>query len=377
MAKYRFEKIAINCTEKKKPEENDRFTYLGLEHLDSGCLKVSRFGAEVAPVGEKLMMRKGDVLFGKRRAYQKKVAIAPFDGIFSAHGMVLRPHEDVIDAQFFPFFISSDYFLDAAIKISVGSLSPTINWRDLKNLEFDLPTQPEQRKLAAVLQSMRDTIECYKTLLTKTDELVKSQFIEMFGDPLTSGDKWKMSILGDEFEIFSGGTPATNNPTYWDNGNIPWIGSNMCHDTVLYTTDGKYITEEGFKNSSAKWAHSGYVLVALVGATIGKTALLTISTTTNQNVAAINVPKNANYTSEYIYILLQFLYSKFMELGDGGFKMANLRFIRQLPLPSPPIQRQKEYSAFFQEINKSKLELEQALSELNRTYKRMLAENLG
>ena len=177
MAKYRFEQIAINSTEKKKPVEEDRFTYLGLEHLDAGSLKVTRFGSEVAPIGEKLVMHKGDVLFGKRRAYQKKVAIAPFDGIFSAHGMVLRPREDVIDKSFFPLFISSDYFLDAAIKISVGSLSPTINWRDLKTLEFELPDLATQRKLAETLWSINDTMEAYKKLISATDELVKSQFI--------------------------------------------------------------------------------------------------------------------------------------------------------------------------------------------------------
>ena len=180
MAKYRFDQIAINSTEKKKPVEEDRFTYLGLEHLDSGTLKVTRFGSEVAPIGEKLVMHKGDVLFGKRRAYQKKVAIAPFDGIFSAHGMVLRPKEGVIDKDFFPLFISSDYFLDAAIKISVGSLSPTINWRDLKELEFELPDLEAQRKLAEVLWSINDTMEAYKKLISATDELVKSQFMEQF-----------------------------------------------------------------------------------------------------------------------------------------------------------------------------------------------------
>lgn len=182
MAKYRFDQIAINSTEKKKPVEEDRFTYLGLEHLDSGSLKVTRFGTDVAPIGEKLVMRKGDVLFGKRRAYQKKVAIAPFDGIFSAHGMVLRPKEEVVDKGFFPLFISSDYFLDAAIKISVGSLSPTINWRDLKELEFELPDLETQRHLAAVLWAMNETIDAYKALISATGELVKSQFIEMFGD---------------------------------------------------------------------------------------------------------------------------------------------------------------------------------------------------
>ena len=185
MAKYRFEQIAINSKEKKKPAEEDRFTYIGLEHLDTGSLNVTRFGSDVAPIGEKLVMRKGDVLFGKRRAYQKKVAIAPFDGIFSAHGMVLRPQEKVVDRKFFPLFISSDYFLDAAIKISVGSLSPTINWRDLKDLEFELPDLDTQKELAEVLWAINDTIESYKKLISVTDELVKSQFIEI----TQSGDR--------------------------------------------------------------------------------------------------------------------------------------------------------------------------------------------
>ena len=114
MPKFRFTEIAINSTEKKKPVEEDKFTYIGLEHLDSGTLTVSRWGSDIAPIGEKLVMKKGDVLFGKRRAYQKKVGIAPFDGIFSAHGMVLRPREEVITKEYFPLFISSDYFLNEA-----------------------------------------------------------------------------------------------------------------------------------------------------------------------------------------------------------------------------------------------------------------------
>ena len=96
--------------------------------------------------------------------------------------MVLRPKEDVIDKDFFPLFIKSDYFLDEAIKISVGSLSPTINWRDLKELNFSLPSLEEQKKLAQVLWSIYRTKEEYKRLIKSTDDLVKSQFIEMFGN---------------------------------------------------------------------------------------------------------------------------------------------------------------------------------------------------
>ncbi len=182
--KYRFDEIAINSTEKKKPVEEDKNYYLGLEHLDPKHLKVTRYGSEVAPIGEKLIMKKGDVLFGKRRAYQKKVAIAPFDGIFSAHGMVLRPNEEVISKELFPFFISSDYFLDNAIRISVGSLSPTINWGDLRKLEFSLPDKSEQDKIAEVLWAIEENIETYNNLILATEELIKAQFIEMFGNPV-------------------------------------------------------------------------------------------------------------------------------------------------------------------------------------------------
>lgn len=180
MPEYRFDEIAFNSKEKKKPTEEDKYTYIGLEHLDTGSLTVSRWGSEIAPTGDKLVMHKGDVLFGKRRAYQKKVAIAPFDGIFSAHGMVLRPKEEVITKDFFPLFVSSNYFLDEAIKISVGSLSPTINWGDLKELTFTIPALEEQKKLAPVIWAAIDTKNAYKKLLLGIDELVKSQFIEMF-----------------------------------------------------------------------------------------------------------------------------------------------------------------------------------------------------
>lgn len=222
MGTFKFDEIAFNSTEKKKPVDEDKYTYLGLEHLDSDSIYVTRYGADVAPKGDKLIMKKGDVLFGKRRAYQKKVAIAPFDGIFSAHGMVLRPKEDVIDKDFFPMFIKSDYFLDAAIKISVGSLSPTINWRDLKELKFELPSLEEQRKLAEILWAIYDMKDKYKKLILATDELVKSQFIEMFGDIENNQKGYPIKQINEFSDLFAGATPSTKVSAYWKNGTIPY-----------------------------------------------------------------------------------------------------------------------------------------------------------
>ena len=178
--KYKFEDIIYNITEKKKPTDEDRLNYIGLEHLDSNNLFIRRWGAERAPDGEKIVIKKGDVLFGKRRAYQRKVAISPIDGIFSAHGMALRPKENVIMKEFLPFFISSDSFLNEAIRISVGGLSPTINWKDIKELEFNLPSLSVQKVLAEKLWAAYEVKDSYLKMIDAIDELVKSRFIEFF-----------------------------------------------------------------------------------------------------------------------------------------------------------------------------------------------------
>ena len=361
MAKYRFEHIAINSTEKKKPVEEDRFTYLGLEHLDSGSLKVTRFGSEVAPIGEKLVMHKGDVLFGKRRAYQKKVAIAPFDGIFSAHGMVLRPREDVIDKSFFPLFISSDYFLDAAIKISVGSLSPTINWRDLKTLEFELPDLATQRKLAETLWSINDTMETYKKLIAATDELVKSQFIVMFGEPKNSPDavsfETAFTIRDDLRKPINDAVRSEMHtgqlyPYYGANGQVDSINDYLmdCDAICLAEDCGAYGAGE----------HTSYIVS-------GKCWV--------NNHAHVLIPKEC-CDIEFANIYFRILDMTEYVTGTTRLKLTQAK-MKTLPMILPSLELQREFAAFVRQSDKSKFELEKALSELTATYKRIIAENLG
>ena len=374
MAKYRFDQIAINSTEKKKPAEEDRFTYLGLEHLDSGTLRVTRFGTEVAPVGEKLVMHKGDVLFGKRRAYQKKVAIAPFDGIFSAHGMVLRPKEDVIDKDFFPLFISSDYFLDAAIKISVGSLSPTINWHDLKELEFELPDLAAQHKLAEILWSINDTMEAYKNLISATDELVKSQFIG-----------WSKSISRSAYRTLDSIctliTDGTHQPPKFVSCGIPFLlVSNITSNKVTYATD-KYITEEMYLELSKRTpVEVGDILLSTVGS-YGHPAIVKENRKFSfQRHIAFLKPDHDQVDSVYLHaaILSSDVQKQIDSLVLGvAQKTLNLSAIKKIEIPLPNMAQQKQFAGFVRQSDKSKFELEQALAELNATYKRIIAENLG
>ena len=374
MAKYRFDQIAINSTEKKKPVEEDRFTYLGLEHLDSGSLKVTRFGSEVAPIGEKLMMHKGDVLFGKRRAYQKKVAIAPFDGIFSAHGMVLRPKEDVIDKDFFPLFISSDYFLDAAIKISVGSLSPTINWRDLKELEFELPDMDTQRKLAEVLWSINDTMEAYKKLISATDELVKSQFMEQFGDPNSNPLSWPTATIGEICDIKSGTTlPAAKENEGGEIAYIKVADMNIPGNEKYITTSTKFV--------SATTAGNGVFPIGTVvfpknGAAVATNKKRITHVPTCVDLNTMGVTPRIKIDEQYLYLWFQLLDLDSISLVSAIPQISAKTMGAQV-IMLPPLDLQEQFAAFVRQSDKSKFELEQALSELTATYKRIIAENLG
>lgn len=374
MSVFKFEDIAFNSTVKKKPVDEDKYTYLGLEHLDSDSIYVTRFGADTAPKGDKLIMKKGDVLFGKRRAYQKKVAISPFDGIFSAHGMVLRPKEDVIDKDFFPMFIKSDYFLDAAIKISVGSLSPTINWKDLKELEFELPSLEEQRKLGEVLWAIYDLKEKYKKLILVTDELVKSQFIEMFncckreklGDCILQvrGVSYKPKDLSEELK----------------EGFITLLRANNISNNVLNFEDVQFVSEG--KVLDYQIIQDGDILICASSGSlehVGKAALCIPDMEYTFGAFCKLIRPIGKLHPEYIagYMRTDEYRNTISGLAQGS-NINNLKneHINNLMIPIPSEEQQNEFIALLRLSDKSKFALQEAIKDLDALSKKIIAENL-
>lgn len=158
----RFDKIAINISERVEPKKTELTTYVGLEHLDSYNLVIERTGTTDDVIGTKLKIYKGDIIFGKRRAYLRKVAVSHFDGIASAHSMILRANEKHIEKEFLPFFMQSDAFMQRAVQISEGSLSPTIKVKTLAQQGFTLPKKEKQKELVALLKQFDTTIQQLK-----------------------------------------------------------------------------------------------------------------------------------------------------------------------------------------------------------------------
>jgi len=156
------------------PSESGMEHYVGLEHLDADSLKIRRWGTPDDVEATKLMFKKGDIIFGRRRAYQRKLGVAEFDGICSAHAMVLRAKLEVVLPEFLPFFMQSDLFMSRAVEISVGSLSPTINWKTMAVQEFVLPCKDEQLKIVQLLSQFELQAERYNEALVKLNKLKAS-----------------------------------------------------------------------------------------------------------------------------------------------------------------------------------------------------------
>jgi type I restriction enzyme, S subunit len=155
----RFDEMAVLAKERiDNPAEAGVDHYVGLEHLDKDSLKIMRWGVPTDVNATKLLFKSGDIIFGRRRVYLRKIAVADFDGICSAHAMVLRARPEVTLPEFLPFFMQSDTFMNRALEISVGSLSPTINWKTLAKQTFTLPPLTEQRELVKVLTACESTI---------------------------------------------------------------------------------------------------------------------------------------------------------------------------------------------------------------------------
>ena len=370
MPKYKFTEIAINSTEKKKPTEADKDTYIGLEHLDSGTLTVSRWGAEVAPIGEKLVMKKGDVLFGKRRAYQKKVGIAPFDGIFSAHGMVLRPREEVITKEYFPLFISSDYFLNEAIRISVGSLSPTVNWKDLKDLEFFIPSIEEQRRLTPVVWAAIEARNAYKTLISRTDELVKSQFIE-----LTEGAR--TLTISEVCSRFGRG----KSPNYVTHSEIKVINQACIYWDGLRLKNVKFQDKSKFKPDNQLVA--GAVLLNATGTgTLGRSYVFEEleGIFMADSHVAVFYPNVTLLMPRFLQVFFSLpttqetIYADCVNGSTNQIELSREK-IALVRVPVPRLEQQQQFVMFVQQSDKSKFELQEAIARIDNLIKSLIQQD--
>lgn len=176
----------VNDVKKNVNRSNNPYEfYVAGDHMDSEDFSIRRRGRfatdDVGPAFIRIF-HPGQVLYGSRRTYLKKVCVADFDGVCANTTFVFETkNENVLTQRFLPFLMLSDGFTDWSIKHSKGSTNPYVLFSDLADYEFDLPPIERQRELADLLWAANDLKEAYKKLIAASDEMIQAKFKEMFG----------------------------------------------------------------------------------------------------------------------------------------------------------------------------------------------------
>ncbi|GHU75814.1 hypothetical protein FACS189461_2620 [Spirochaetia bacterium] len=262
-----------------------------------------------------------------------KVALVDtdMDCYFGGFMGAIRVNDKIIPPFLFAFLRSPKFnqYLEATIAgANINNLGSKILY------DFEIPLPPLE-----IQQEMVTEIEGYQKVIDGARQVVDNWKPQIEVDP-----EWPMVKVGDVCEIKAGGTPSTAIKEYYQGGSIPWLKSEVCKDEIIHEAS-TYITEQGLKNSSANILKARSTLIALVGATIGKTGFISFKASTNQNIAGL-YPIDINMLDElFLFYTAQGLYDRFRKMGDGNFKMANLSFVKSLEIALPPIEAQREIVA--------------------------------
>lgn len=349
--------------------------FVGLEHYEPGEVRIHNYGSTEMLGSAMKEFKAGDILVARRNVYLRRAAVVDFDGITSGDSIVLRISNPVL-ARMMPFVLNTDDFWNFADTYSDGTMSKRLSPKILKEYEFELPEGEKLKWLADALWTAYETKEKYVELLKKTDELVKSQFIEMF-----KGGEYPIVKAQDVcYFITKGTTPKADEIITEPNDNsIPFLKVyNLSFDgSMLFFQEPQYIDRNVHEGKLARSkVYPGDVLMNIVGPPLGKFALVNDDFeewNINQAIAIFRAREAVN-PKFLLYALMQpDVLGPFLDKAQGVRQLNfSLEQCRNLEFPLPPITEQMKFVRFAEQSDKSKFEIQQAIDDLNAVMRGLI-----
>lgn len=296
------------------------------------------------------------------------------------HAHILKTIEGKASNQFLKTMFD---FLDLNFYI-VGSTRKKLNQERMRKIKIPTPPLPEQRAVVGVLGVVDSALELADQVIAKCERLKRGLMHQL----LTRGightetkqtpigkipKEWEVTKIGEAAETSSGGTPSRGVKEYFDGG-IPWVKSGELKDNTLYSTE-ETISKEGLKNSATKMFPKGTLLIALYGATVGKTTILGIDATTNQAICAI-LPKSDCINPEFLKYFIISRRRQLIAVSAGGAQPnISQEIIQSTYIPLPPIEEQRKIANILLTVDK-KLGIEKTEKEKFEKIKQAMMDLL-
>ena len=318
----------VNDTERNPAEAGiDRF--IGLEHLAPEDLHIKSWGNVADGTTFTRRCRPSQVLFGKRRAYQRKVAVAEFDAVVSGDIYVLAPKDAQLLPELLSFICMADRFFEYAVGTSAGSLSPRTNWKSLATFEFDLPPLDQQRRIAEILWAIDESAVKWGEVQGEAGDYLScirdEHFVKTTSEgtvPLKEIGKWT-----------SGNTPPRSNEQFW-HGDLPWVSPKDMKVSIIENTL-ESLTNLGWEKASR--VPEGSILIVVRGMILAHTFPVAVAgneVAFNQDMKALVV--SDEYQEEYIFNWFQWaapsLLRSISESSHGTKRLTtDVLFSRKVP----------------------------------------------
>ena len=301
--RVRFGDVVKQMKVQVDPEAVGIERYVAGEHMETENVHIRKWGM----VGDGYIgpafirgFRKGQVLYGSRRTYLKKVAVAEWDGVTSNTTFVIEAVEEKMLQELLPWLMLSERFTKHSVRESKGSTNPYINFPDIAKFEFDLPPLDQQRRIAEILWAVDACNNCDSELLEGASFYALNLVSDFF--PKDSSSRVKLSDLGD---WVGGGTPSMSNRAFWK-GDIPWVSpKDLIADEISDSQD--HINEDAIRESSTRLVPTGSILVAARTGILRHTLPVVIarrSVAINQDLKAL-IP-NTSFVPEFVACYLRY-----------------------------------------------------------------------
>ena len=335
--------VKVNVDRMNNPYEY----YVAGDHMDSEDLTIHRKGRfatdDVGPAFVRIF-KPGQILYGSRRTYLKKVAVADFSGICANTTFVFESKDhSIFDQRLLPFIMLSDSFTSWSISKSKGSTNPYVLFSDLADYEFDLPSLEEQKVLADKLWAAYRLKEGYKKLLCVTDEMVKSQFIEMFSKYSSETPWYKLLTI-----INGKAYPEEYNNI----GTYPICGS----AGIMYYGERKLcdantiiLGRKGNINHPI-YMESDYWIV--------------------DTAFCLDVNKSILHPKYFYYWCCQYDFTKLNK--QGVLPSLTRKDLEKIEMSVPPMVEQKKFVSIVEQADKSKFELKQCIENIDKVIKSLI-----
>ena len=376
MARVRFgdvvKEVKINIDRKT----DDHEFFIAGEHMESENIHITKRGrfadSDVGPAFIRLF-KPGQILYGSRRTYLKKVAVADFEGITSNTTFVLETKDpNIMLQELLPFIMLTDSFTAYAVKNSKGSTNPYILFSDLAAYEFELPDIEEQKRLTAKLLACDRAKEAYKKQIQTTDDLVKSQFIEMFGDEAKQVRLDELCLHFGDGDWIESKDQSEEGIRLIQTGNV---GTGEYKDK---DDKARYISEETFARLGCTEVFPGDILISRLPDPIGRACIVPEMP---KSITAVDCTivrlKDEILSTFFVNFTKTPMYTMQIDSFTTGStrKRISRANLGSIMVPVPDLARQERFVLIAEQSDKSKFELQEAIVRIDNLIKSLIQQD--